>query len=124
MSNGGFVDLSSFATFLSYCRPCPRIRGPSPGADARWVPRRSRLARWIPGDLKTCTPASPDRVAHTARRPRPTGLAAKKVGRKAEAPEAERRIVEPTKRNAQHEKKLHVTTVLIGLDKKITNCWA
>jgi transposase-like protein len=47
-----------------------------------------------------------------------TGLAAKKVGRKPKLTEAERRIVELTKRNAQLEKKLHVASVLIGLQKK------
>lgn len=46
------------------------------------------------------------------------GLAAKKVGRKPKLNEAERRIVELTKRNAQLEKKLHVANVLIGLQKK------
>ena len=46
------------------------------------------------------------------------GLAAKKVGRKPTLTEAERRIVELTKRNAQLEKKLHVANVLIGLQKK------
>jgi transposase len=47
-----------------------------------------------------------------------TGLAAKKVGRKPKLTEAERRVVELTKRNAQLEKKLHVANVLIGLQKK------
>ena len=46
------------------------------------------------------------------------GLAAKKVGRKPKLTEAERRIAELTKRNAQLEKKLHVANVLIGLQKK------
>ena len=47
-----------------------------------------------------------------------SGLAAKKVGRKPKLSEAERRIVELTKRNAQLEKKLHIANVLIGLQKK------
>ncbi|MEY4548744.1 MAG: hypothetical protein RL685_4939 [Pseudomonadota bacterium] len=46
------------------------------------------------------------------------GLAAKKAGRKPKLTEAERRIAELTKRNAQLEKKLHVANVLIGLQKK------
>lgn len=48
----------------------------------------------------------------------PAGLAAKTVGRKPKLTEAERRIVDLTKRNAQLEKKLHVANVLIGLQKK------
>jgi transposase len=48
-----------------------------------------------------------------------TGLTAKKVGRKPKLTEAERRIVELTKRNAQLEQKLHVANVLIGLQKKL-----
>ena len=51
------------------------------------------------------------------------GLAAKKVGRKPKLSEAERRVVELTKRNAVLERKLHVANVLIGLQKKRTNCW-
>jgi transposase len=47
-----------------------------------------------------------------------TGLEAKKAGRKPKLTEAERRVVELTKRNAQLEKKLHVANVLIGLQKK------
>jgi transposase-like protein len=47
------------------------------------------------------------------------GLAAKKVGRRPKLTEAERRIVELTKRNAQLEHKLHVAHVLIGLQKKL-----
>lgn len=46
------------------------------------------------------------------------GLAAKKVGRKPKLSEAERRVVELTKRNAVLERKLHVANVLIGLQKK------
>ena len=46
------------------------------------------------------------------------GLTAKKVGRKPKLTDAERRIVELTKHNAQLEKKLHVANVLIGLQKK------
>jgi transposase-like protein len=46
------------------------------------------------------------------------GPAAKKVARKPKLTEAERRIVELTKRNAQLEKKLHVASVLIGLQKE------
>jgi transposase-like protein len=47
-----------------------------------------------------------------------TGLAAKKAGRKPKLTEAERRVVELTKRNAVLERKLHVANVLIGLQKK------
>jgi transposase len=46
------------------------------------------------------------------------GLAAKKAGRKPKLTEAERRVVELTKRNAVLERKLHVANVLIGLQKK------
>lgn len=46
------------------------------------------------------------------------GLAARKAGRKPRLTEAERRNVELTKRNAQLERKLHVASVLIGLQKK------
>jgi transposase-like protein len=47
-----------------------------------------------------------------------TGLTAKKVGRKPKLTEAERRVVELTKRNEQLEKKLRVANILIGLQKK------
>ena len=47
------------------------------------------------------------------------GLEGKKVGRKPKHSEAERRIAELTKRNAQLEQKLHVANVLIGLQKKL-----
>jgi transposase-like protein len=46
------------------------------------------------------------------------GLAANKAGRKPKLTEAERRVVELTKRNAVLERKLHVANVLIGLQKK------
>jgi len=46
------------------------------------------------------------------------GLAGKKAGRKPKLTEAERRVVELTKRNAVLERKLHVANVLIGLQKK------
>ena len=46
------------------------------------------------------------------------GLGAKKAGRKPKLTEAERRVVELTKRNAVLERKLHVANVLIGLQKK------
>ena len=47
-----------------------------------------------------------------------TGLSIKKAGRKPKLTEAERRVIELTKRNAILEKKLHVANVLIGLQKK------
>lgn len=47
-----------------------------------------------------------------------TGLATKKAGRKPRLTEAERRNVELLKRNAELERKLHVATVLIALQKK------
>jgi transposase len=46
------------------------------------------------------------------------GLATKKPGRKPKLTEAERRIVQLEKRNAELERKLHVANVLIGLQKK------
>lgn len=46
------------------------------------------------------------------------GLAAKKPGRKPRLTEAERRNAELVKRNAELERKLHVATVLIALQKK------
>ena len=46
------------------------------------------------------------------------GLVTKKPGRKPKLTEAERRNVELTKRNAVLERKLHVATVLIALQKK------
>ena len=46
------------------------------------------------------------------------GLAANKAGRKPKLTEAERRVIELTKRNAVLERKLHVANVLIGLQKK------
>jgi transposase-like protein len=46
------------------------------------------------------------------------GLAAKKAGRKLKLTEAERRVVELTKRNAVLERKLHVANALIALQKK------
>lgn len=46
------------------------------------------------------------------------GLAAKKVRRKPKLSEAERRVVELTKRNAVLERKLHVANVLIGVQKR------
>jgi transposase-like protein len=46
------------------------------------------------------------------------GLTANKAGRKPKLTEAERRVVELTKRNAVLERKLHVANVLIGLQKK------
>lgn len=46
------------------------------------------------------------------------GLATKKAGRKPRLTEAERRNVELLKRNAELERKLHVATVLIALQKK------
>ena len=46
------------------------------------------------------------------------GLSAKKPGRKPKLTEAERRVMELTKRNAELERKLHVANVLIELQKK------
>jgi len=47
------------------------------------------------------------------------GLATKKPGRKPKLSEAERRVVQLEKRNAELERKLHVANVLIGLQKKV-----
>ena len=46
------------------------------------------------------------------------GLSPKKPGRKPKFTEAERRVMELTKRNAELERKLHVANVLIALQKK------
>jgi len=46
------------------------------------------------------------------------GLATRKPGRKPRLTEAERRNAELVKRNAELERKLHVATVLIALQKK------
>jgi transposase-like protein len=46
------------------------------------------------------------------------GLAAKKPGRRPKLTEAERRNAELIKRNAELERKLHVASVLIALQKK------
>lgn len=46
------------------------------------------------------------------------GLSAKKPGRKPRLTEAERRNAELVKRNVELERKLHVATVLIALQKK------
>jgi transposase len=51
------------------------------------------------------------------------GLAAKKPGRKPRLTEAERRIADLVKRNAELERKLHVADALIALQKKRTNFW-
>ena len=47
-----------------------------------------------------------------------TGLAAEKPGRKPELTDADRRIAELEKRSAELERKLHVATALISLQKK------
>jgi transposase len=47
-----------------------------------------------------------------------TGLAADKPGRKPKLTEAERRVAELTKRNAELERKLHVANALLELQKK------
>ncbi|MEY2929267.1 MAG: hypothetical protein RL033_16 [Pseudomonadota bacterium] len=47
-----------------------------------------------------------------------TGLTAKKAGRRPKLTDAERLNVQLTKRNAELERKLHIATVLIGLQKK------
>ena len=46
------------------------------------------------------------------------GLAMKKPGRKPKLSEAERRVEQLEKRNAELERKLHVANVLIALQKK------
>lgn len=48
----------------------------------------------------------------------PAGLSARKAGRKPRLTEAERRVEELTKRNGELERKLHVATTLIDLQKK------
>ncbi len=46
------------------------------------------------------------------------GLAAKKMGRKPQLTDLERRNIELTKRNSELERRLHVANVLIALQKK------